>query len=69
MSIDKIRELGPEELMKQLEETRRELFNLRFQAATRQLADNSQLRKVRRRIARMLTVIRQRDSSAGAKSR
>jgi len=56
-----IRELGTEELRKQLEEAHRELFNLRFRLATRQLANHRELPKVKKTIARMHTVLRQRE--------
>jgi len=48
------------EIAQDLEEAHRSLFNLRFQAATRQLADVSQVRKARRRIQRIKTLIRER---------
>jgi len=47
--------------MKQLEEARHELFNLRFRLATRQLVNHRQLRQVRREIARLLTIMRERE--------
>ena len=50
-----LRELDTEELERQLGETRRELFNLRFQLATGQLDNTSRLNHVRKDIARMLT--------------
>lgn len=58
--IDDIRNMSDQELREELEETRRALMNLRFQVATRQLADVSQIRKTRKRIARILTVMRER---------
>lgn len=61
MRIDKIRALKPKELPKQLDEAHQEFFNLRFRHATRQLANYSELRKARRNIARIKTVIRQRE--------
>jgi large subunit ribosomal protein L29 len=56
-----IRALGPEELDKQIEEARRELFNLRFRLETRQLANYREIQKVKRKIARMLTIKRERE--------
>ena len=47
-------------LAKELQEAHQALFNLRFQAATRQLANTSQIEKTRRRIARARTLIRER---------
>ena len=61
MRAKEIRELGTEELRKQLEEAHRELFNLRFRLATRQLANHRELPKVKKTIARMHTVLRQRE--------
>jgi len=65
MRVDKIRGLKSEELDKQLGEARQELFNLRFRHATRQLANYSELTKVRRKIARMMTVMRERELAGG----
>ncbi|MEX0716000.1 MAG: 50S ribosomal protein L29 [Planctomycetaceae bacterium] len=56
-----IREMSDEQLQFQLRETRGELFKLRFQAATEKLDAPSNLRKLRRDIARMLTVQRERE--------
>ncbi|OGO04319.1 MAG: 50S ribosomal protein L29 [Chloroflexi bacterium RBG_13_54_9] len=61
VKADEIRALGPEELDKQIEEARRELFNLRFRLETRQLANYREIQKVKRRIARLLTVKRERE--------
>ena len=61
MKAGEIRALGPEELDKQIEEARRELFNLRFRLETRQLANYREIQKVKRKIARMLTIKRERE--------
>lgn len=61
MRADRIRALNPQELAKQLNEAHQELFNLRFRHATRQLANYSELYKVRRKIARIKTVMRERE--------
>jgi large subunit ribosomal protein L29 len=53
-------ELDVEELQRRVAETRRELFNLRFQHATGQLENTGQLKEVRRNIARLLTVLNQK---------
>jgi large subunit ribosomal protein L29 len=55
-----VRELGVDELERRVAETRRELFNLRFQHATGQLENTGQLQEVRRNIARLLTVLNQK---------
>ncbi|MCY3896820.1 MAG: 50S ribosomal protein L29 [Chloroflexi bacterium] len=57
---DQFRDLSDEELETRVAESKEELFRLRVQHATLQLADTSQLRQVRRDIARMLTVQRER---------
>ncbi len=60
MKVAEVRELGVDELERRVAETRRELFNLRFQHATGQLENTGQLQKVRRNIARLLTVLNQK---------
>lgn len=61
MRPDELRGFDPTELATRLEEARRELFNLRFQAATHQLQNPSEIQKVRRRIARILTIMREQE--------
>jgi len=56
--------LGDEELVHRLADARKELFNLRFQFATGQLDSSARLSQVRRDIARMLTVLREREIQA-----
>ena len=56
-----LRELTDEELHDKLRESKEELFNLRFQMATGQLANNCRLRVVRQEIARVYTVLRERE--------
>lgn len=56
-----LRELNAEELKTRLTEAKEELFNLRFQAATGQLTNNRRLRTIKRDIARIYTVIRERE--------
>jgi large subunit ribosomal protein L29 len=55
-----VRELDAEELEQRLAATRQELFNLRFQHATGQLENTGQLKEVRKNIARLLTVLNQK---------
>jgi large subunit ribosomal protein L29 len=55
-----------EELQGELEEAHQALFNLRFQAATRQLADVSQVKAARRKIARIKTLLSERAILAAA---
>lgn len=56
-----LRELTADELTDKLRESKEELFNLRFQMATGQLANNRRLRTVRQEIARIYTVLRERE--------
>ena len=65
MRTDEIRELTEEETLQRLDETYQELFNLRFQLATKQLSDTSRLSKVKRDIARLKTVLREREAEQG----
>jgi large subunit ribosomal protein L29 len=63
MDIDKVRELTDTELTDELVKQRRHLYDLRFQLATRQLTDYSQLTQARRTIARILTVQTEREAT------
>ena len=56
-----VSEYDTEELERQLSDTRRELFNLRFQLATGQLDNFSRLNHVRKDVARMMTELRTRE--------
>ena len=56
-----IRDLADDELVSRLGEAQEELFNLRFQVATGQLDNNRRLHHVRRDIARIYTVMRERE--------
>ena len=61
MKISEIRDLSSDEIKKRLEDSYQELFNLRLRAATRQLASNREIPKVKKKIARMKSVIRERE--------
>ncbi len=61
MEIDDIRVMTDEELDKELGATQRELMNLRFRVATMQLPNVNEIKKARRRIARIYTVRRERE--------
>ena len=56
-----LRHLDEESLEEKLREAKEELFNLRFQAATGQLESHGRLRTVKRDIARIYTVVRERE--------
>jgi large subunit ribosomal protein L29 len=64
MNIESVRSLSVEELNEALADARDELFNLRFQMATNQLTNTAQIGDVRRSVARILTVIREKDEGA-----
>ena len=55
--------MSDEELAEQVEEAHRELFNLRFRLATKQLANHREVRSVKKRIARLKTIMRERELS------
>ena len=61
MKVEEIRTLSDKELAKQLEEAHQELFNLRFRLTTRQLVNHRELPKVKRKIARLKTLMRERE--------
>ena len=60
-TASELRALSPEDLAEKLAEAKEELFNLRFQAATGQLESHGRLRLVRHDIARIYTVLRERE--------
>jgi large subunit ribosomal protein L29 len=60
-STHELDELNPVDLEAQLREAKEELFNLRFQAATGQLESHGRLRTVKKDIARIYTVVRERE--------
>ena len=64
MKAADIHALSTEEIRSRIEDTREEYFKLRFQFATGQLTDHSRFRLVRRDIARMETILRQRELAA-----
>ena len=60
MKVEEIRALSTEELKKQLEGARQELFNLRFRLATKQLVNHREIPRVKKKIARLETIMRER---------
>ena len=58
---DELRELQTDELVDKLREAKAELFNLRVQSATGQLDNNRRLQVIRREIARIYTIMRERE--------
>ena len=61
MKIAEFRALDPEEMAKQLEEAHEELFNLRFRLSTRQLVNHCEVRMVKKKIALLKTIIREKE--------
>ena len=66
VSPGELRELTDDDLAARVRESKEELFNLRFQMATGQLANNRRLRLVRHEIARLYTVLRERELGLAA---
>jgi large subunit ribosomal protein L29 len=66
MKTEEIRELTDQELQEKARELKGELFNLRFQMITGQLENKARLKIVRRSIARVKTIMRERELAAAA---
>jgi large subunit ribosomal protein L29 len=60
----KLRELSLDELHRNLNDARQELMNLRFQQATGELTDFMRMRHTRRQIARLMTLLHEREAKA-----
>ena len=69
MKIDVIRELGATDLEKELDNMKKELFNLRFQHVTGQLENPMRMKDVKRDIARIKTVIRENELAKDGQGR
>ena len=61
MKVSELRELAVEELQRKEQDLRKELFNLRFQQATGEIENPMRIRTIRKDIARVLTVVTERD--------
>ena len=61
MKINEVREIAKADLKKELFEQKRSLMNLRFRKSAMQLTDTNELSRVRKNIARIKTVIRERE--------
>ncbi len=61
--VKELRAVAHVELARRLEQTHEELFNLRFRHATRQLANYQEIPRIKRRIARLMTLMRERELS------
>ena len=64
MKANELRDLTTAEIEQKVKSLKEELFNLRFQLATGQLENTARIREVRKGMARMRTVIREREISA-----
>jgi len=63
VKTEEMRSLNVEELTKRVNDAHQELFNLRFRLSTRQLVNHRELPKVKREIARLETIIREKQLS------
>lgn len=61
MANEQLRNLSTDELSARLDDAKEELMNLRFQQSTGELTDHTRIRLVRRQIARILTIFRERE--------
>ena len=61
MKNSEIREMSNEEIFKKIEESNEELFNLRFSQATGNLEKPSRIKELRKLVARMKTILRERE--------
>jgi large subunit ribosomal protein L29 len=61
LALKEFRDLSNSELAKQVEETHQEFFNLRFRLATKQLVNHRELRRVKKKMARLKTLLRERE--------
>ncbi len=64
MKSSELKEMTPDQLDDQLSKLKKEQFNLRFQMATGQLENSARIRQVRRDIARVKTIARQKQSAS-----
>ncbi|HSB89853.1 MAG TPA: 50S ribosomal protein L29 [Anaerolineales bacterium] len=69
MKAEEIRALGPDEIRARLDEAREGYFKLRFQFSTGQLKDTARLRRARREVARLATILQERQAGVEAEGR
>jgi large subunit ribosomal protein L29 len=67
MKTSEMRKLSADEILTELDNTREELMKLRFQSATGELTDFNRIRVTRRNIARMMTLLTERDRDEASK--
>ena len=68
LKVSEIKELGREEIESKLDETKEELFNLRFQNATGQLDNYKRIRELKRDVARIKTILREQEIASAEES-
>ena len=61
MKAEEIRGLNPEELEKRIDDAHKELFDVRFRVETRQLVNHNEIRRIKKDIARLETVLREKE--------
>lgn len=61
MKLKEFRDMNDDDLKKELEDTHQEMFNLRFRVATKQLVNHRELRRVKKKIARLKTLLAERE--------
>ena len=61
MKLKEFRDMNDEDLKKELEDTHQEMFNLRFLVATKQLVNHRELRRVKKKVARLKTLLAERE--------
>jgi len=61
LKLKEFRDMNDDDLKKELEDTHQEMFNLRFRVATKQLVNHRELRRVKKKIARLKTLLAERE--------
>ena len=69
MKIQEVRDKTVDELYKELESLKKEFFNIRFQKSTGQLQNTSQIRKVKKSIARVFTILKEKKVTVKVKEK
>ncbi|HSL94072.1 MAG TPA: 50S ribosomal protein L29 [Bacillota bacterium] len=64
MKASEIRDLSTDAIRTRINDSQEELMRLRFQQATGELTDHSRVRQIRRRVARLLTILNEREQAA-----
>jgi len=61
LKLKEFRDMNDDDLKKELEDTHQEMFNLRFRVATKQLVNHRELRRVKKKVARLKTLLAERE--------